>query len=314
MESVFNTMKDMRQAFTRRQFVPEQSFNVEGINYHFQKSNNPPMSDVISKGLNMFMVYVIDPKRANQLYHDFASSKEQWKNNPDKPGSMIAFLWKWNPNINIIMPVNVRPTMPQRLNALELDRDIFNEQANVGLTTELTFVQLGKVVPAKVDTGATTSSLHAEQWAINGDRVVFKSAVFGDGTLTLPLEGTHDVHTSDGGVERRPIVALDIKVGEQLLKAVHFNLNNRSNMDFPVLLGQNALRQGEFTVDPSLENVQWDHFDKLFENDTFPEVPLVSSADYDQVKDAIAQLENSNVSLKDIARFIRTHALETLEY
>jgi ribosomal protein S6--L-glutamate ligase len=313
MNEQFSTINDLRMAFVRRQFVPQQKINVEGINYHFQKSNNPPLDKVINEGWNMFMLYVIDAQRANQLYYDFAMSRKQ---NPtttaDQPGTMLAFMWKWNPNINVIMPVNVRPTMPQRLGALELDKDWVNEQQQpIGLTTEVMFIQLGKVLTAKVDTGATTSSVHAEDWKISDDRVLFRSSVFG-GTLTVPLVGTHDVHTSDGGVERRPIIAMDIKVNGQVIKSVHFNLNDRANMDYPVLLGQNALQQGQFVVDPS-EGVDWDYLNKLFENDTFQDFPLTISADYDKVKDAIITLETNDVSLKDMIRFIRTHALESLE-
>lgn len=309
---IFDTMSELRMQFTRRAFVPEQKIQVGGIGYHYSSSNNPPVDKIINEGRNLFMVYVIDPSTINQATYQNISKSDQ-HGDETQPGSMLAFMWKWNPNIKVIMPVNVRPTKPQRLSSLELDKMPLGEQQSLGLTSEIEFVQLGTTVPAKIDTGATISSLHADDWTVEGDSVVFKSSIFKK-VLRAPTDGSHDVHTSDGGVENRPVVAFDVRINGRLIQNAHFNLNNRSNMDFPVLIGQNILKQGNFTIDPSVENINWGELDKLFEDDTFTNLPFDLPGDPTKIKQAIDVFETNDVSFKDLMKYIRTRAIETLEY
>ena len=117
----------------------------------------------------------------------------------------------------------------------------------------------------KVDTGATVSSLHADRWKLNRDtgKVEFVSKELSPNVITMDLADQHAIKTPDGGVEYRPVISLNIKVGEKLLTDVMFNLNDRGHMDFPILIGQNVLEKGKFLIDPRMnesedEDIDWD--------------------------------------------------------
>jgi len=109
----------------------------------------------------------------------------------------------------------------------------------------------------KVDTGARTSSLHAESIAITDDQarvVTFTTRPWQDSdadavTIELPLLSEEQVRSSNGAVELRPVVAIGLQLGD-----VHFQspvtLTDRSDMGFRMLLGRTAMA-GRFLVDPS---------------------------------------------------------------
>jgi hypothetical protein len=129
----------------------------------------------------------------------------------------------------------------------------------LGNTANIVFTQFGEQpIQGKVDTGATTSSLDATDIQIKKDQnaVTFISSVLSkDSTkyITLPLAGMQEVHSADAGGLQRPTVSLDVSIEGVLLKSVIFNLNDRSNMDASVLIGQNILQAGDFIIDPSQE-------------------------------------------------------------
>lgn len=135
-----------------------------------------------------------------------------------------------------------------------------NEQkpSTLGSYTNVYFPYLGKTIKGKVDTGATTSSLHGTNVNIEKKQgtVSFICSALSDNVISLPLKGTQEVHSADGGSELRPIVSLDIKINDIPLKNIDFNINDRSNMDVPLLVGQNILKAGEFVVDVKDTNIE----------------------------------------------------------
>lgn len=125
-------------------------------------------------------------------------------------------------------------------------------KTTIGNTVDLAFTTLRTHAKGKVDTGATTSSLDARGIRVNGSRVTFTSPSLSSNAITLDLVGTQDVQSADSDGSTRPVVALDVKINDVQLHDVHFNLNDRSSMDSPILVGQNALQQGHFLVDPTM--------------------------------------------------------------
>lgn len=108
-------------------------------------------------------------------------------------------------------------------------------------------------VKAKVDTGARTSSLHAVDVVVVGDRVTFTVHPHqrrGDdaATLTLPLREHRRVRPSTGEAERRPVVELAVHVGHDQLH-LPVTLTDRDAMGFRMLLGRTAIA-GRYLVDP----------------------------------------------------------------
>jgi len=122
--------------------------------------------------------------------------------------------------------------------------------------------QLLSDVPAKVDTGAATSSIHVEN--------IREATRKGVKKLHFTLLGSHDsydysreisvekystkiIENSFGHSERRYVITLKIKVANKTFDA-SFTLADRSKKSFPILLGREVLN-GRFIVDTSISNV-----------------------------------------------------------
>ena len=53
----------------------------------------------------------------------------------------------------------------------------------------------------------------------------------------------------------REAVRLEVEIGGKLVEG-NFTLADRSHMTYPVLIGQNILRKGNFLIDPLLKEVK----------------------------------------------------------
>lgn len=109
-----------------------------------------------------------------------------------------------------------------------------------------------KQVPARIDTGARTSSLWATNIRIEDDMVIFSffgpSSPFYTGKIVrLPLEGIRTVTSSTGTEQDRYMVKLPIRLHGRRIRA-KFTLSNRATQSYPILIGRNTLR-GNFLVD-----------------------------------------------------------------
>ncbi len=122
-------------------------------------------------------------------------------------------------------------------------------KAVLGATEKVEIVPWRVTVPARIDTGAAHSSLDARSIEPVGENeVVFTlPEKLGGRRVRRKLVGWHVVKSSDGGSERRPIVTLPIVLGGQRVVS-QFTLNDRSHMDYPLLIGRNTL-SGRFLVD-----------------------------------------------------------------
>ncbi|MGB7407012.1 MAG: RimK/LysX family protein [Pontixanthobacter sp.] len=114
-------------------------------------------------------------------------------------------------------------------------------------------------IPAKIDTGARTSSLHAvniDLFDRDGEEVARFDLDFGTtGSGAKPLchcEAVRVAHrtitSSNGSAEERLIVKTLIAMGGIEYRA-EFSLADRSDMVFPMLIGRTALRK-RFLVNP----------------------------------------------------------------
>lgn len=107
-------------------------------------------------------------------------------------------------------------------------------------------------IPAKIDTGARTSSLHAEvidDFTRAGQRFV-QFAVDWDGTrhrceaVHVDLRG---ITSSNGEQQERFVIKTPLRIGNYDFRA-EISLADRSQMQFPMLIGRTALRR-RFVVD-----------------------------------------------------------------
>jgi hypothetical protein len=117
---------------------------------------------------------------------------------------------------------------------------------------------MADLMVAKLDTGATTSSLHAENQQIferegkKWVKFVVKDPGQADAKrydMEAPLVRTVLIKEPGGESERRNVVRLTFTIGERNIKA-EFTLNNRNNMVCPVLIGRTTIQVLGW-VDPS---------------------------------------------------------------
>lgn len=190
----------------------------------------------------------------------------------------------------------------QSFKALNGIEDEEGNKHTLGHTTKVRFTTLGGVeVDGKVDSGATTSSLHANQIQTRGNQVTFTSNALGDKKYTLDLVGNQEVHSADGGASHRPVVQIDIEIEGIPLQGVEFNLNDRSNMDTPILLGQNVLKAGNFVIDVAK--------DKQPE----PTVNQATGPTEAEILQAVEVLAEANLSFADFMEYMRTSVVRKLK-
>ena len=102
-------------------------------------------------------------------------------------------------------------------------------------------------IPAKIDTGARTSSLHGqvlEDFVRDGERFV-RFAVDWDGTRHF-CEAVHvdlrGITSSNGDQQTRFVIKSPLTIGKLTFRA-EISLADRSQMQFPMLIGRTALRR-----------------------------------------------------------------------
>lgn len=185
-----------------------------------------------------------------------------------------------------------------------------DDGAVLGNTVQVGFPAFGnRTVEGKVDTGATTSSMHATDVTVNQaqGKVSFKSAVVGENVVTLDLKGVQEVHSADGGGKSRPIIELDVTIDGKPIRGAQFNLNDRSNMDAMVLVGQNILKSGNFTIDPNKGSSEGD--------DSEPSAAMAGmpQRNESEILQAIEVLIENNIGLGDIVAYLQTAAVNRIK-
>ena len=125
----------------------------------------------------------------------------------------------------------------------------------IGKTCFVDIVGHASAVPAKVDTGADSSSIWATNISIDHDNVLHFT-LFGEGSPFYTGEVIHaetykvaQVRSSTGHEQIRYRVSMAVRVGGKRIRAT-FNLSNRSRNEYSVLIGRRTL-SGKFLVDVS---------------------------------------------------------------
>ncbi len=120
---------------------------------------------------------------------------------------------------------------------------------NIGWREWITLPDLAAPwIRAKVDTGARTSALNAQnitqfqrganQWV---SFILRPSPVDSDSiTCKMPISEFRDVTDSGGNTERRPVIRTELLIGE-FQSMIDITLTDRSTMRFSMLLGRTAL-------------------------------------------------------------------------
>lgn len=126
----------------------------------------------------------------------------------------------------------------------------------IGRAEKVQFPELGlAAVPARIDTGAQTSSIWASDITQRGDEVQFvlfdTQSEFYTGEVIVGREYRERIVVSSNGTrEQRYYVRLLMELGGRKVRG-YFSLANRSQQVYPVLVGRNVLA-GKFLVDVKL--------------------------------------------------------------
>lgn len=109
-------------------------------------------------------------------------------------------------------------------------------------------------IPAKIDTGARTSSLHAtilDEYERDGETYIQFAVDFSRQHVRQVCEAVHvewrGITSSNGKTQRRRIIKTPLKIGGITFRA-EISLADRSDMRFPMLIGRSSLRR-RFVVD-----------------------------------------------------------------
>ena len=141
----------------------------------------------------------------------------------------------------------------------------FNQLTVIGLREWVALPELGVArLRAKIDTGASTSSLHAtdiQAFERDGHSWVRFTAHLG--TLSqlrqchceAPLLTLKTIKSSNGHSQSRYVIRTQLTLGEREWP-VEFTLTCRKTMRYRVLLGSKALVAGQLLVNPALTYVQ----------------------------------------------------------
>lgn len=135
----------------------------------------------------------------------------------------------------------------------------------IGWKDKIDFIDFGfNNLPVKIDTGAKTSAFHCSSIElIKKNRKQYVKFVPLDNTyeefegkeFTLPFHHIRTIKNSFGQEQDRFVVLTNVRIfGE--IQPIEISLTNRSNLEFPVLLGRRFLK-GRCIVDVARSNLSY---------------------------------------------------------
>ncbi len=301
---------------------------VYGVGYRQSTSTNHTMADMIQNDRRGMVTYSAIQGKGNR-----AKLKMKMQMGETPLDYRLALVWGFDNNMYMV-PIIAKFFSKSRMGALAAsggrrregqEIPMWKEGAEddgrvIGDNLDVTLLRFNgnQPITGKVDTGATLCSLHATNIQINdvdGQQVC--QFVHGDKRYQMAHTNTQAVKTADGGVENRPVVNFDVKANGNVYRDVAFNLNDRSGMPEPILLGQNFLEKGKFLIDPSQktesEELDWVELEKLLGAIELP--ALEESVDNSKETETVVKtlLDNPNVSLADVIKHIKGQAYTTLD-
>jgi len=247
-EETFNNTGQLLNVFKQGKLNWPEILKIGDVKYTFLKSYTKGIIDIMKKGKDGYIIY------------QSAADKKQLKSLG--MGQWMVFLF--GSNGSTIAPKDLGFVSASQGKVLyESQSEIIGDVVLLKITLPSGVVAL----KGKVDTGAEISSLHTDtKPEVIGDSVRFTNHNASGNSITAPLVTQQAVNTSDGGTEHRPVIELDIEINGKPISKAQFNLNDRSSMEYQVLVGQNVLEKTGFLIDPSKSeeetiDVHMDSFD-----------------------------------------------------
>ena len=151
------------------------------------------------------------------------------------------------------------PVPPKARERQQSAKKVARPKPVLGRIEWVTFEDPSFKVQAKVDTGAKTSSLHAEnikEKTVNGEKYVEFETIGSEGERILLIEkvvAQTGVRSSTGEEKKRYVIKKKLTLGGQTHET-NVNLNDRSKMQYPMLIGRTLLI-GNYIVDVSQSQI-----------------------------------------------------------
>lgn len=145
--------------------------------------------------------------------------------------------------------------------------DAYKARTVIGRVENVSLQDVKMKMKARIDTGAGLTSVHAEILEIlppeskdKPEWVRFKlTDIYGHSKVIeheivdwveIKNKGKH------GGFTRRPVVVMDFCLGGKQVEA-RVNLADRSAFLYPLLIGRNVLKAGDYLIDPEVTFTHW---------------------------------------------------------
>jgi len=123
----------------------------------------------------------------------------------------------------------------------------------IGSAEEVVLFPWGVKLPARIDTGSELTSLDVRDLTVKNRVAQFRlPEKYGNILLSLPVIRYIKVRSADSR-GRRPVVEIELCVGSKRMR-MQATLNDRSQLEYPLMLGRNVLKQG-FIVDCAEERM-----------------------------------------------------------
>ncbi len=140
-----------------------------------------------------------------------------------------------------------------------------NDAQVYGYVEKVTLIDKNLTLSAKLDTGAKSASLNATNITeidVKGVPYLRFTVPTKDGDYVFECEyigkvkikvraGEHNINTAKPAPLRRPVVLLNVKLGDKV-RAIQVNLTNRKRFIYPLLLGRDAIIDFNGAVNPAL--------------------------------------------------------------
>lgn len=276
----FGDIEELQQRFVKgKNFNFSDEIDVNGLPYKRTQASNYDMRDIIDKGIKQVVAYGTFKRK---------EAVEAGMN------QFLVFLWGYRGNM--LVPHDVRFMSAARMSApiyeaTGMDKMNIDKNKILGTSTDVQIMNIPGSAPirAKVDTGADISSIHAEDWSTQNGQVTFQSDDISPNRITLPVIEKQAIKSSNGDIEYRPVVELDVKINNVPMSGVMFNLNDRGTMEYSILIGKNVLERGGFLIDPKMDEdfevdidnfeVDWDMLAEEFADEEVQEISDVTEED-----------------------------------
>ncbi len=285
----FDTITALKAAFVSGEFVPTESVKIGEVVYDTgSTSSHQRFSDLVTENAKGVIVYE-GPKGNNWL------------------------MFLWGAYKNNVIPYDVRTTTRPVFEAQDIQDRIIPDKVEVHFLN----LPVGGSLIAKVDTGAEMCSLHAEQIDIDRDKrtVSFVAPALSRSRITANLTDQESVKTSGGETTYRPVITVTMKIKGKILKDIQVNLNDRSEMQDPMLVGQNALQPGNFLIDPNIikeaSELLTAEFLATLQQDTVVPPTTLTNETAQKLYEALDEV--GDISIGDLIKLLRTQVLKNID-